>query len=247
MGLRVLVTRPQPGAARTAQRLQAAGFEPVVLPLSEIVAVAPALPDPLPGAVAVSSANAVRHAPATLLSLLADRPVFAVGDETAAAARRAGFGDVRSSAGNAADLARDIVAGFGSNARIAYLSGRVRLDALETELAAAGFAVKVIETYDTRQRAPSAQEMAELDRRPVKVALIYSAKAAQSLAALVATRAGTIFAETAFICISQRIAETLSQLVSGAVSAAATPDENAMFDLLPRPGHEPAPFRTNVA
>ena len=174
-------------------------------------------------------------------------PVFAVGDETAAAARQAGFEDVRSSAGNAADLARDIVAAVGPKARIAYLSGRVRLDALEAELAAAGFEVEVVETYDTRRRAPSPEELAELDRRAVDVALVYSAKGAQSLAGLVAPRAGTIFADTAFICISQRIAEILSQLVSGAVSAAATPDENAMFDLLPRPGHEPAPFRTNVA
>ena len=60
MSLRVLVTRPQPGADRTAARLQEAGFEPIVLPLSEIVAVAPALPASLPGAVAISSANAVR-------------------------------------------------------------------------------------------------------------------------------------------------------------------------------------------
>jgi uroporphyrinogen-III synthase len=247
MSLRVLVTRPQPGADRTAARLQAAGFEPIVLPLSEIVAVAPALPDSVPGAVAISSANAVRQAPAGLLSLLAHAPVFAVGDETAAAARQAGFEDVRSSAGDAADLARDIVAAAGPKARIAYLSGRLRLDALETQLAAAGFEVEVIETYDTHQRAPSLEELAELDRRAVDVALVYSVKGAHSLAGLVAPRAGTIFADTAFICISQRVAENLSQLVSGAVSAAATPDENAMFDLLPRPGHEPAPFRINVA
>ena len=167
MGLRVLVTRPQPGAGRTAARLQTAGFEPIVLPLSEIVAVAPALPVSRPAAVAVSSANAVRQAPAALLSLLANAPVFAVGDETAAAARQAGFEDVRSSAGNAADLARDIVAAVGPKPRIAYLSGRVRLDALEAELAAAGFEVEVVETYDTRRRAPSPEELAELDRRAV--------------------------------------------------------------------------------
>src|SRR5688572_10345906 len=109
MSLRVLVTRPQPGAARSAARLLEAGFEPILLPLTEIVAVEPALPASLPEAVAISSANAVRRAPASLLSLLAHAPVFAVGDETAAAARQAGFEDVRRSAGNAADLARDIV------------------------------------------------------------------------------------------------------------------------------------------
>ena len=170
MGLRVLVTRPQPGAGRTAARLQAAGFEPIVLPLSEIVAVAPALPaltarqrSPSPAPM-----RCARRRP-RCCRCWRNAPVFAVGDETAAAARQAGFEDVRSSAGNAADLARDIVAAVGPQARIAYLSGRVRLDALEAELAAAGFEVEVVETYDTRRRAPSPEELAELDRRAVDV------------------------------------------------------------------------------
>jgi uroporphyrinogen-III synthase len=247
MSLRVLVTRPQPGGDGTAARLQAAGYEPIVMPLTEIIGVAAELPSSLPRAVAISSANAVRHAPASLVSMLARAPVFAVGDKTAAAARQAGFAHVRSSASNAADLARDIVAAAGPEAPIVYVAGRVRLDALEVELAAAGCEVRVIETYDTRQRAPSPQEMTQLEGRPVDFALVYSTKGADSLARLVAPRAGTIFADTAFICISQRIAQNLSQLVSGAVSHAATPDENAMFDLLPPPGHEPAPFRINVA
>ncbi|RVD11473.1 uroporphyrinogen-III synthase, partial [Mesorhizobium sp. M7A.F.Ca.ET.027.02.1.1] len=33
--LRVLVTRPEPGASRTAHRLEEAGFQPVLLPLTE--------------------------------------------------------------------------------------------------------------------------------------------------------------------------------------------------------------------
>ena len=35
---RVLVTRPEPGASRTAARLEADGFAPIVLPLTEIIA-----------------------------------------------------------------------------------------------------------------------------------------------------------------------------------------------------------------
>ena len=245
MGLRVLVTRPQPGAARTAAAAAGGGVR-ADRPAAERDRRGRAGSCLLHcrGAVAVSSANAVRQAPAALLSLLAHRPVFAVGDETAAAARQAGFEDVRSSAGNAADLARDIVAAVGPQARIAYLCGRVRLDALEAELAAAGFEVEV--DRDLRYAPAYSFAAGAGGTRPPRRECRRSSirrKAAQSLAGLVAPRAGTIFADTAFICISQRIAEILSQLVSGAVSAAATPDENAMFDLLPRPGHEPAPFR----
>ena len=36
---RSLVTRPEPGATETARRLEAMGFTPVVLPLTEIVTV----------------------------------------------------------------------------------------------------------------------------------------------------------------------------------------------------------------
>ncbi|RWD19075.1 MAG: uroporphyrinogen-III synthase, partial [Mesorhizobium sp.] len=36
--LRVLVTRPEPGASRTAQRLEEMGFQPILLPLTETVA-----------------------------------------------------------------------------------------------------------------------------------------------------------------------------------------------------------------
>ncbi|TIT17702.1 MAG: uroporphyrinogen-III synthase, partial [Mesorhizobium sp.] len=38
--LRVLVTRPEPGASRTARRLADAGFQPILLPLTETVALA---------------------------------------------------------------------------------------------------------------------------------------------------------------------------------------------------------------
>ena len=41
-GQRVLVTRPEPGASRTATRLRAAGHVPVVLPLSEVRPAPPA-------------------------------------------------------------------------------------------------------------------------------------------------------------------------------------------------------------
>ncbi|TIX52492.1 MAG: uroporphyrinogen-III synthase, partial [Mesorhizobium sp.] len=36
--VRVLVTRPEPGASRTAQRLLDQGFQPILLPLTETVA-----------------------------------------------------------------------------------------------------------------------------------------------------------------------------------------------------------------
>ncbi|TIW37543.1 MAG: uroporphyrinogen-III synthase, partial [Mesorhizobium sp.] len=86
--VRVLVTRPEPGASRTAQRLLDQGFQPILLPLTETVA----LPVDADGvannavAVAVTSANAVRHAPKEIIAALAGLPCHAVGKRTAEAA-----------------------------------------------------------------------------------------------------------------------------------------------------------------
>ena len=68
--MRILVTRPQPGASRTMRRLQELGFEPLLLPLTETVGLpvdAGAAGDNAV-AVAITSANAVRHAPKGLIA-----------------------------------------------------------------------------------------------------------------------------------------------------------------------------------
>ncbi|MBN9252948.1 MAG: uroporphyrinogen-III synthase, partial [Mesorhizobium sp.] len=90
---RVLITRPEPGASHTARKLAELGFEPVLLPLSDTI---PLFPEPsaVPSdaaAVAITSANAIRHAAPDLLSALSSLPCHAVGTKTAQAARSAGF------------------------------------------------------------------------------------------------------------------------------------------------------------
>lgn len=88
----LLILRPEPGASETAERARAMGLEPVVAPLFAIRGVAgPAVDAGRFEAVLLTSANGARHAPAGLTVL----PCFAVGERTAAAARAAGFGDVR--------------------------------------------------------------------------------------------------------------------------------------------------------
>ncbi|WP_288759400.1 uroporphyrinogen-III synthase, partial [uncultured Brevundimonas sp.] len=107
---RVWITRAEPGAARTAARLLALGMEPVVRPLLAIQTLSPELPDlDAFAALAFTSVNGV--AAFAGLSARRDRPVFAVGDATAQAARDAGFARVDSADGDLAALARRIAAG----------------------------------------------------------------------------------------------------------------------------------------
>ncbi|MBB4631554.1 uroporphyrinogen-III synthase [Sphingosinicella soli] len=91
---RVLITRPHPGAGETAARILALGHEPVVAPLFEITARQWAAPAAMPDAVMFTSAAAPREGGPAMASFLA-LPCFCVGARTAAAARLAGFTDVR--------------------------------------------------------------------------------------------------------------------------------------------------------
>jgi uroporphyrinogen-III synthase len=90
--VRLLILRPEPGASETAERARTMGLDPLVAPLFAIRPVAgPPVAASRYEAVLLTSANGARHAPPGLTGL----PCFAVGDRSAAAARAAGFADVR--------------------------------------------------------------------------------------------------------------------------------------------------------
>jgi uroporphyrinogen-III synthase len=87
----VLALRPEPGLAATLAKARALGLAVTGLALSEIRALAWDCPDPAGiDALLIGSANAVLHGGPNL-GQLADKPVYAVGEATADAARAAGF------------------------------------------------------------------------------------------------------------------------------------------------------------
>ena len=106
----ILVTRPQPDNEKTGASLRARGFEVLLVPMLRFEPVAlPDEPTADYAAVIVTSANALRAVEPQLAEYgLLDLPLFAVGERTAAAARKAGFGSVISADGDGADL-RDLV------------------------------------------------------------------------------------------------------------------------------------------
>ncbi|WP_095202747.1 uroporphyrinogen-III synthase [Mesorhizobium carmichaelinearum] len=233
--LRVLVTRPEPGASRTARRLQDMGFQPVVLPLTETVALR-ADSGLIPGdavAVAVTSANAVRHASKDVIAALAALPCHAVGARTAEAARKMGFSSVIEGSGDAEALAKSIAASLPGKA-IAYLCGRVRFPVFEQRLEAAAVQVRAVETYDTHPVRHSDETiLALLSGQPVDAVLLYSAKAAAALQILVKRPAlQGAFEKTQVFALSARIAAAFDGSAGKAVSIAEQPDEEALLALL---------------
>ncbi len=239
MAQRVLVTRPEPGASRTLKGLETLGFKPVVLPLTEIRALSDGLPQDFAtgfDAVAVSSANALRHADRTLLSVLAGLPVFAVGARSAEAASAAGLETPTVGPGDAEGLAALMARRLDRGHRIAYLCGRVRKPGFEHALNAAGLETLPVETYDTVTVSYGDAELrALLDGPPFAAAMVYSSVAAMAFGAL-AGRAGIdpLIAQSTIICISSRVAAPLSGLATDRLRIAATPTEEAMLALLPR-------------
>lgn len=237
MNRRVLVTRPEPGASATAERLVALGFEPVRLPLTEIV--------PLDrqelsqansyAAVLATSANALRNAAPQVLSACRALPLLAVGTRTAAAAAEAGFADIETAeSGEAAGLVRLAAAGLQRGASLLYLTGRIRKPMLETLLAEAGFSVTTVETYDAPAIDRPTEEVGRiLGAEPLGWAMVHSPRAAMLLRTIIERVPGP-FRDTRYVVISADAAAPLQPIGGPRVIVAGRPTEESMLSVLQR-------------
>ncbi len=91
MSLHLLALRPEPGLAATLEKARAMGLAITGWALSEIRPTAWDCPDPAAcDGLLIGSANAILHG-GDNLARLTGKPVFAVGEATAEAARAAGF------------------------------------------------------------------------------------------------------------------------------------------------------------
>jgi uroporphyrinogen-III synthase len=228
--MRVLVTRPEPGAEETAAALRDLGHEPVMLPLLRIEAsgVAPDLT--AVQALLVTSRNGIdAFAAATLRR---DLPVMAVGERTAAAALAHGFASVRSADGDATDLAHMVRASLSpADGELLHISGADLAEDLGALLAPHGFAVGRAVLY----RAVAAESLDPAAVLGARAALFFS------------PRSGTIFVRLAraagleaacdrlvALCLSARVAEAVRPLPWRAVLVADRPDQRRLLSLLSR-------------
>lgn len=181
--MRVLVTRPEPEASATADRLRAMGHDPIVDPLLAPEPIAAALPDPAGiQAVALTSRAAARllgtH---SAIGAYRNKPVFTVGDATAAAAREAGFADVRSAGGSWEDLAGLLLAVCDPAAgALLYAAGADRSGDLAGRLAPQGLTVVTVEIYRmTPSPRLAATTLAALADGSIQAVLLYSKRTAE--------------------------------------------------------------------
>jgi uroporphyrinogen-III synthase len=231
--MRVLVTRAEGQAARTAARLRAAGHDPVLAPVLVIAATGTAWPAPL-DALVLTSAQAALAMPDTAADDWRNVPAFAVGERTAQAVRERGFSRVTSAGSDAAALATLMVATLPPGASVLYAAGHDRKPVLEQALAAAGLALTVVEVYAARP-APGWDPaiFARLQGGTLDAALHYSARSA----ALARSQAETAGVSQAFLdlrhhCVSDDAAAPLVAAGATIVAIASHPDEDSLLATL---------------
>ena len=235
--MRLLLTRPRPEAERTASALRMLGHEALFAPMLDIQNLSSVVWEGGPwSAVLMTSGNAARS--------LAEHPnrnplmplcCFAVGDQTAEAARAAGFTDVISAQGDGGDLARLVAKRIADKSLpLLYLAGDDRARDMAAELAPAGITLQTVVVY----RAVAAQEFsaelaAALRAGTIDGVLHYSRRSTEIFVGC-AQQSGTLEAvrKLRHFCLSRRASEPLSEIGAMQISVAAQPDEQAMLDLI---------------
>ncbi|WP_161993768.1 uroporphyrinogen-III synthase [Muricoccus nepalensis] len=226
-----LITRPEPGAAATAARVEALGWHPVLAPALRLAPL-PMAPAPEARAALVASAAAI---PALAAACPPGLPVLAVGEGTARAARAAGFTAVSAAGGDAESLLAH------ATARLLPAAGPVLLaagegygDELAEALLARGFAVIRRDAYAATEATglpPPARDA--LVAGSVRSALFFSPRSAAAAVSLIRA-AGLGAAATAIraLALSGRVALALDGLPWGGLDVASRPDQDTLLGLL---------------
>ena len=226
---RIWITRAQPGADVTAERVRAMGHDAVVAPLLEVQVLSEA-PVDLRGVVALAftSANGVRA--------FADKSgeraltVFAVGAATALAARKAGFKSVLSADGDVSALAEGIAARRNELRGVVLHPGAFDL---------AGDLVGALEKHRVEARRLTLYETvpAEPDDAAAEVlcrsdaVLLHSARASEALARVLKRHPAP---QMCALGLSKAVLQPLGRIATGGKLYPPFPLEAALLNLIDR-------------
>ncbi len=218
--MRLWVTRTEPGASATADRLRRAGHDPVVAP----ALVTQALPNARldltrAAALAFTSRNAVDVF--GKLSSRRDLPVFATGEATAAAARNLGFSRVSSADGGVADLAA-LILQHPPGGDVIWPGPTEPAGDLAALLAAGGLRAWLQPVYRSL-------ESGEAPPALIDGIVIHSPKAARAVARVLRE---DLAAKLVLFAISPAAAEPLLDFPFSRVSVAPRPNETALLSTI---------------
>jgi uroporphyrinogen-III synthase len=231
--MRLLLTRPRHDSEALAPKLQNLGHEPICVPLIDIVARSPIeLPDVNFQSVVLSSANAARAiAGHTHIDRISERPAFAVGEQSAAAARQAGFRHVEAAGGSAAALADILIDRLNPvDGAVLYLSGADIAGDLAGRMTQTGFTVMRVVLYDAIAASRLPPDTIEAIRgETLDGVLLYSPRTAAIWRDLVDS-ASLMPGRLIHYCLSANVAAALAS--SYRVAIAERPTEASLLALL---------------
>jgi uroporphyrinogen-III synthase len=233
--VRLLLTRPEPDAQRTAAALRAQGHNVIIAPLLRIAPMADAQIGAGPwAAILITSTNAasavVAHARAAELRAL---EVFAVGRRSADTMAAAGFADVISADGNVSDLARLVAARMQPAAPLLYLAGEDRSGDLAGDLRTRGFAVETAIIYRAVAASNLPPEAADALAGGIDGVLHFSRRSAEVF--VEAARAAGVLEsalQAVHFCLSAPIAELLARAGAAHIRVAERPNEAVLLALI---------------
>jgi uroporphyrinogen-III synthase len=226
---RILITRSEPGASQSAERLLALGYQPIVEPLFTLEAIPAMLP--MFDALAFTSANGVRAFAG--LSQRRDAAVYCVGQRTADVAREAGFTEIKSADGDVEALLKLIEQDMPATARLLHTGNEDSRGDLAGQLKAGGRDATFIATYRAAAIAAPDPVLYEhlFGRASFDAVLIHSPRAADILAGFVA--AWPAHAAIDVAAMSEAAARPLRPHADG-IEVATQPTEGALLEALAR-------------
>lgn len=225
--MRVAVTRAEPGADETAQRLIARGAEVIVAPLLSTHFLDPPPPSGPIQALLFTSANGARAAARSMAAFRAAQ-VLCVGDATAQAARAHGFSNAMSADGDAAALIARAAQLFRKDAgALVHVSGADLAVDVADALRQAGFSAERVIAYRAQavDALPEALARALRATPPLDAVIFHSPRAARIFAQL-ATDAPTDALDAA--CISAEVAHAAATLPWRRMIVAEAPRDDAL-------------------
>ena len=232
--MHVLLTRPLEDAGLLAGRLRELGHEALSAPLLRVRFHdgEPLALDGVQG-VLVTSANGIRAL--VRRTERRDLPIFAVGPQTARAARKAGFDRVEHADGDVAALAEALPRWARAEAgALLHATAAVGAGRLASLLAVKGYEVRSEILYDVVASTVLPQDVVgALNNGLLDAALFFSPRSAGVFrdCILGASLCG-VCARLIAVCISQAAADALAPLVFQEIRIAARPNQDALLACL---------------
>lgn len=225
----VLITRPSPDAEDFAAAVKEIGYVPLIDPLLTATYYATLPVEPPPQAIVATSAHAfATPAPAAWVRL----PVFVMGQNSAQAARAAGYQNILSANGKFTELLRLLERTLVPAGEILYLRGETIRHDLKMHLPRSVIREQVVYAMQ------GAELLADTTRTAIRsgtldTVTLFSARTAQVFSQLVGRQALTDdLRSIKVLCLSAAVLESVDNLPWRHAEVAGQPDRHGMLAVL---------------